>query len=941
MRETEWDWRGLWLGIARAEKAYLRIALVVLIAAIVWSLGGWVNRYNFSEVLIPFTFQEESIEPIQEVEVNFRSYLLEAPIRRAYEVYAADILLPRWQSFGIGWVFVVIGWAALLTAATRMEGFTPYLIYFAWSAWVFLSGSARAWVGVDPFYVVSLGLSLGTLLPIYLIGAGIWRLRLGLTWLLSVGLVGGSLGLPAFWQGLKVLYDSITGPAVIAYAAEGILGLHVPIALLTALVYPSFVRNKSMRGVWLLSLSSLGLIAALFLLPLEEALSLSVFITLLGILIGLVGLQPYYPIIGASLRQPAAFFWMWGGLGLIGVGTFGYHGWNHQDVYIYRVASLWWGMLIGGVGGMTLYLLWNFFPLWRAGKVKYWELHYSVRIPLAIVYFLALGSTILNEAQNDWPSTRLPARLYAIARAESALLSGRWEEAEALYREAYYLLPYEPKLNYNLGRLEAQRREMIEQAAERYERAILSKPFQPAVLQSSLVWLALDRPVRALQTLQRYYRRFGGDGVLCNQLGYAFYKVGQLDSAAYYWKEAIRQNPADPRPYAHLAILYSLYDKPTWATTVAQHIADWKNLSPAVQEDLAYLRLRGLLKEGSFRGWNAQWLGTDEDSTVMGRFVAALRRYQFREAYNAFIYLRENDPELAPSAARQLAVALLKAESPRRAAEIFLEARTPLDSLYAGYAFAESRCWDTAYALLSRLGAIYPELEELGRKESALLLMAAGRAQEASLIEPLSNWEDRDFLRFGYYAYLRGDIQTLVAVLRPWIDQGAAYDAPYEWVARLFLQQKDTSGADENIRAGLNRVPQSVRLRLLAGEIARYRGNLPEAQKFLDSARTYLRTSDDTLAWEAAQLMLFPEPNKLQQFLLRFPFYVPAQVGWAKNLLAQGKAEEAQKFLSEALETNPYAPELWAAYAEAVERLGMKEEAEFARQKPDPCPSVQ
>lgn len=938
MREQEWDWRGLWHGLARADKPALRVLFLLMALCLSWGAAGWLYRYDFSEALVPITLQEERIEPVREEIIRHRFYLIEAPVRQAFEVNGADLLVPRWQSFGAGWLIIVVGWAALLTAASRTEGFLSYLIYFAWAAWVALSGSARFWAGTDPFYIVSLGLSLVVLLPVYLIGVGIWRLRMGHTALLSAVLIGSVLGLPALWRGSVPLYEAVSAPTVIGYAAGGIVGLQVPVALLTLLTYPPALRRRRMTGVWVLASAALGIILSLTLLPLEIAYTLTILLVAAGAGAAFIGLQPYYPLLGGTLRQPAAFFWGWGGLVLIAIGTSGYHGWNHQDLYIYRTAELWRAILIGGTGAMFIYLLWNFLPLWRAGKMTYWELARSPRLPLAVVYFLSVGSVLFSEARNDWPTTRLPARLYAVTRAEAALLSGRWEEAEALYREALYFLPYEAKINYNLARLEAQRRETAEGAAERYERSILSKPFQPAVLQASLVWMALDRPVRALQTLQRYYHRFGGDGVLCNQLAYAFYRVGQLDSAAYYWKEAIRRAPGHPQAYAHLALLYARHGKPTWATTVARHIAGWNDLPPAVQEDLSYLRLRGLLTEGTFRGWNAQWLGMDADTSAVGRFIQTLHRRRLREAISFIPYFRENDPELAPRLIRQTGIALLEAGSARRAAELFLEAGTPLDSLYAGYALAEAGCWDAAYSLVSRLWGTYPELESLARREVALLLTAAGRTREVAFIDPPQNWSDSDFLRFGYYAYLRRDIQTMVLVLRPWIDRGAAYDAPYEWVARLFLAQGDTSGAEENIQAGLHRVPASARLRLLQAELALQRGRRTTAQMLADSASRYLRTPEDSLLWQDFRLKA--DPQIAPDMLKRFPCYPPALAQYARSLLARNKADEAHRLLSEALEVNPYAPELWAAYAETAERLGMQEEADFARKKPDPCPSA-
>ncbi|MCS7297657.1 MAG: tetratricopeptide repeat protein [Bacteroidia bacterium] len=938
--EVQWNWKGLWIGIPSSEKPYLQVAFVLLAFSCIWSFTGWLNRYNFSEALMPFIFQEERIEPIQEKEVNYRTYLIEAPVRWAYEVHIADILLPQWQGFGIGWLLMIVGWSALLGAASRATGFLPYLIYFAWVAWVFLSGTAQAWVGMDPWYMVSLALSLLPLLPIYLTGSGIWHLRISRVVLLTLCLGGLILGAPAGWRGWYIWYDSLTYPGIIAYAIGGIVGLQVPIALLTTLIYPPALRRQRMVGVWMLLSLSGSIILLLLFLPEEPAYTLTIALIAVGILTGLIGLQPYYPVLGSSLRQPSAFFWGWVALSLIALSTFGYHGWNHQDLYIYRQAELWRATLIGGIAGITIYLLWNFFPLWRAGKMTYWDLTKSMRFPLAGIYFLEIGSILWSEANRNWSSTRLPSRLHAVAQAESALLAGQWDRAEALYREALYILPYEAKANYNLGRLEGQKREEGEKAAERYERALLSKPFQPAALEASIVWLALDRPVRALQTLQRYYRRWGGDAIICNQLAFVFYKLGELDSAVFYWKEAIRLSPGSPQAYAHLALLYAQHERESWSIRFAQHIAKWKGLSSAVQENLAYLRLRGLLTEGIFAGWNAQWLGTTTDTSVIGRFIAALRRRALAEAVAFLPYFWENDPEIAPHLTRQVAIAFLEEHMPRRAAELFLSAKTPLDSLYAGYALAEAECWDFAYNLLSQLLAASPALQAASRREMSLLLSAAGQPQEALLIEPVESWTDMDYLRFAYYAYRRKNIQDFVRIIRPWIERGATYDAPYEWVARLFLLQGDTAGARDNIQAGLQRIPHSARLRLLEAEIALQQGLEKETHMLLNSTYQYLRSPQDTLHWKLLQLKLSKSPQQAYQLGQRFPGAIQAHLQWASHLVGRGEIAEAHAFLSQALEINPYDPELWRAYAAVAEKLGMQEEAEFARKKPDPCPSA-
>jgi predicted Zn-dependent protease len=177
-------------------------------------------------------------------------------------------------------------------------------------------------------------------------------------------------------------------------------------------------------------------------------------------------------------------------------------------------------------------------------------------------------------------------------------------------------------------------------------------------------------------------------------------------------------------------------------------------------------------------------------------------------------------------------------------------------------------------------------------------------------------------------------------VLRPWVDAGAAYDEPYAWVAQLFLRQKDTAGAIENISAGIGRVPASVRLRVLRGEIAYSQGRFSEAQAWADSTRLYLRSREDSLLWYDLLLRLKPAPSMIEEVANRFPTYMAGQTAWIRHLLATGRKEEAYQRSSRLLDIDPYDPELWAVYGEAAAAMGLSEEADFARKKPDPCPSA-
>lgn len=237
MAEREWDWRGFWVALPSPEKRLLLAFLLAAFAATGWALGGWLLRHDFSEALLPFAFQEERIEAVQTSEVQHRRYLLEVPVRWAYQVFAADLLTPPQSAVAIAWGLLVLGWGALLTAATRMQGFWPYLVYFAWVSWLFLSRAANFWAGVDPFYIVSLGLAMGALLPAYLVQSGLWRLPLRATGVLLTLLVAAVLGSPFLWKGPVVLHDSLTYPGLVSLAAAVFVFLQASVSLAAVSVY--------------------------------------------------------------------------------------------------------------------------------------------------------------------------------------------------------------------------------------------------------------------------------------------------------------------------------------------------------------------------------------------------------------------------------------------------------------------------------------------------------------------------------------------------------------------------------------------------------------------------------------------------------------------------------------------------------------------------------
>jgi tetratricopeptide (TPR) repeat protein len=917
------------------------------------SWWAWQQRHDFENLLSPLFLQQEEVASIRTDTLGYRPFSVEAPLRWGWGMHISEAIVPSATAVFLGFGLVVLGWAALLTAATRMRGVLPYLIYFTWTAWVFMAEAAQTWAGTDPFYLVSLALALLVLVPVYLIQTGLWQQPLYGVFILASLLISLLALGPSLWKDAHTLYylqPWVAFPSILLLLAVILGALHGPLIVgaVWAYLQERLVWGKILfvGGTFvLLALSSL-----LFLLHQEAAYDLAMILGVGMLLIGFFFVQPYYPSLSGLFAQPMGLLWAWAGMALIVSGGLFYHGRIHEYMVLYRAAEVMRAAFGVGLPLVILYMGLNFWPLWQARKGFYWDLTKSPRIGLAVYYFGLIALLSFFEARNDWPTATLSFRLYAPVRADRALLIGQIEEARLWYQQAAFAVPLEAKVNYNLARIEAQSLKDVERSTDYYEKAFNLRPFLPAALQASLIWLAGDRPVAAIQSLQRYLTYAPPAAPAYNMLGYAFYRAGFLDSAAYYWKEAVRLAPREPLYHLNLALLYARHGKPAWTQTILRSLPPLKDPPEGLCDNLIYLQLLGysvLPSSLACISSNARWVGQAEDTSQVAELLRSLRRGDLRLGESLAKYLAEQDPGLRLAIMRLLGMAFLQRGHARRAAEIFLSAQTPQDSLYAAYALGEAGCLEAAFQLSTRIGALYRDLELPSRQEAALLIAAAGRLAEVSFYHPLEKWETSDYLRFSQLVMHTKNLNEAVVILRPFVDKGIKVDKPYEAVARLFLAYRDTAAAIENLRAGLERLPTSVGLRLLWAEIVEEQGRRDTALILLKAAQSHLWSRSDSSAWWESRLRyakryeaLPQQREAAEEALKAFPTMSLGQALMAEVELAAGQTEAAHHRLSEALDMDPHAEALWRVYERVAVALGLQEEAKAARQKPDPCPSA-
>jgi hypothetical protein len=250
----KWDWRGILPYLPPREKRALWLVGGVLGFTLLVALWAWQKRDSYDAFLVPLFFQEEEIAPIRTDTVGYRPITVEVPLRWGFGVHVGEVVGPPVWGILVSVVFLVLGWAAILTAVSRMQGFLPYLVYFSWVAWVFMVEAANVWAGSDPFYIVSLGIGLVGLLPAYLGHSGLWRRSLGETFGIQVVVLNATILLPALWRRElpfpALLQPWIAYPGLLLFLGVVVAVLHVPLIAAAGWAYLQERTRWGCRFFW-------------------------------------------------------------------------------------------------------------------------------------------------------------------------------------------------------------------------------------------------------------------------------------------------------------------------------------------------------------------------------------------------------------------------------------------------------------------------------------------------------------------------------------------------------------------------------------------------------------------------------------------------------------------------------------------------------------------
>lgn len=123
---------------------------------------------------------------------------------------------------------------------------------------------------------------------------------------------------------------------------------------------------------------------------------------------------------------------------------------------------------------------------------------------------------------------------------------GRWDGAEADFRQALELSPDQPSVLNYLGYSLVEQHENLDEALDMIERAVAGEP-ESGYITDSLGWALyrLGRYEEAVEHMERAVELLPRDPIINDHLGDVYWMVGRRLEARFQWQRALSFGPAD------------------------------------------------------------------------------------------------------------------------------------------------------------------------------------------------------------------------------------------------------------------------------------------------------------------------------------------------------------------------------------------------------------
>jgi Flp pilus assembly protein TadD len=959
------------------SKRLFIVLFVVMSLALAWAIYG---MYQGADAGLGYgVYEHLTYHPVSwgQVSADHTLLHLKGNAVTRYGIQLPGMLMGSDTSIWMWFFFMVMGWAAVLSAASRLQTYWNLIPVFLFAMWLRMGGAGELLFGTDPFYLLTLLIACVFIATIYYFQRQAHRTAVWVSFLVYAGLLSLLFALLAWKGGVAMVsvFQAGTMPFFYLITCGTILYLsREPILLITAFLtnQPKSTQRASLPillvvwGLWLLLLLYLLLRFDSFLAS-PVGVILPTMLLLISIASAPFTAQNGYHVLKHVYGSNIAFTLNHLAAGTWTAATLGYAYASGEWLVIHQTDRIITSafLLMGAM--QVLYITINFYPLLKQKTNLYFVLQMPVKFRFFIVWLTLIVSLSIMEGFKSWKSMHILSAVSENQVADAQYRIGNIDSARVLYINALGYTSGDPKANYNVGLLSLLPNTDPEAAIQKLRIAGKVFPqFKAGDLQAAWHLNFTGKRKEAMDILDARYRQ-QPDAITANTLAWYYHQASMPDSAIVCLKYALDAEPTFADGYANLAYIYLENNKPADADVFLSHAREVSDGNPDANTNLLYAQLKTGVFDSTL--WNDDWLQASvsegfllnamywnhasanlefsdriaarlEESApgpevLLYRAVRCMQTDSIPQALSRHAWIQRNHSRYAPWSAHNMATLYYAQGAPEMAEKIIAEYAKEENTsaiILRGVMQALTGHQDSAYRNFS-LARINPDTTaDYARKECALILYANGQELYATY--------DWDFTDAGYHDWIRGARYAMVAtktaqaieMLRNAIRLDSTRYEPYALLADWMLTQND-SQAISIYQDGLAVFPEHPALR--AGYIRALRAAGQQALATTTrNAWTIQDTSEAQLVLMLSEeLSLAGKPAEaiavLNRYHVKHPMDIRIILPLAQALSDAGDASEATQWIYGLLEVNDQNPDLWYYYALLATRAGYTEQAGF------------
>lgn len=531
----------LWPSIDKKIGLFLGVVFIGVFAAMVfaylahpWPVFTWQQLQELQPQQLPiYAFERGSLE-----------FTLTAENYLVFERWMGNTLNPNVVALDIYFIIFCISLAALQAIVSALPRFWFYMgaMIMAFMIAVFRWDELLLFNNASPFIgIIIVGLFLAALFYFQVLRSStsfLWRL---VTFVgLWIGVVMIVYGAATANQPLRLLAVNTLPSSIVLLVIFIILVAHQIMASFVSLAVTSS-RTHSLRqfltistiyllNLWLTYLNRIGYLDWDYTLPSILLFAISTALTVWTI-------RQREPIYESILKSEILLIHFILSLGAIAVATVGYFLASSNDMAVFSIGDL---VLYAHLGYGMIFLLYvaaNFLTMFEKNLPVPKVLYKPTYMPYFTYRFAGIIFTLALIFYNNWQGhiNRFTSAYYtSLGDIHFDLPTGT---AYTYYGRAHVYAPYNQHASTALALLEGANGNYGKQKSYSID-ANRYKPTEFTILNTGHLYLLSGNAYEDIQLLRKGKNLFPSSGLIRNNLGLAFTRVGMTDSAKYYFTEA-------------------------------------------------------------------------------------------------------------------------------------------------------------------------------------------------------------------------------------------------------------------------------------------------------------------------------------------------------------------------------------------------------------------